>query len=406
MTRLGAGHARRPRGSDGSSRRAADHRTLGNDEDSERLADDQEIRARLGPIWASELGRLLPELAPAAEGPVAHLRLFESVASFLACVAASRHVIVVLEDLHWADEMSLRLLAMASRRLRAMSVLVVGTARDEDLEDREPLRDLLRHETVTQVNLGPLSRSETTALVRALATRRSQPEVGALADRVWEGCGGNPLVAVETIRAMGHTTALDARGALPVPERVRELVRARLERLGDRSRRLMAVAAVIRRDFTFDLLRSAAGVSVEGAVDGLEELVRRRVLRAAGERFDFVHDRIREVVAGELLHPRRRLLHRRVAEAIESLHADDLTPHAAALGLHYLEGEVWPRAIAYLRQAANRAVAHAAYRDAVPYFATAPRPASRSTRPFRSPPPCRPTPRAGRSPSPRRAGPR
>ena len=335
---------------------------------SERLTEDPEIRARLAPIWASELARLLPELAPAAEGPVAHLRLFEGVAEFLACAAASRPVVVVLEDLHWADEMSLRLLAMASRRLRAMPVLVVGTARDDELEDREPLRDLLRNETVTRLNLAPLSRPETTALVRTLAARRLEAAVAELADRIWEGCGGNPFVAVETLRGLDQTTALDARAALPVPERVRELVTTRLERLGEASRRLVAVAAVIGHAFTFDLLRGAAGVSVESAVEGLEELVRRRVVRAAGERFDFVHDRIREVVAAELLGPRRRLLHRQVAEAIESRHADELAPHAAALGRHYLEGEVWPRAIAYLRQAANRAFAHAAYRDALPYF--------------------------------------
>ena len=335
---------------------------------SERLTEDPEIRGGLGPIWASELARLLPELGHAAEGPVAHLRLFEAVAKFLACVAASRPVMVVLEDVHWADELSLRLLAMASRRLRAMPVLVVATARDDELEDREPLRDLLRNETVTRLNLAPLSRLETTALVRTLAARRPEAAVAELAARIWEGCGGNPLVAVETLRGLDRTTALDARAVLPVPERVRELVTTRLERLSEASRRLVAVAAVIGRAFTFDLLQSAAGVSVERAVEGLEELVRRRLLRTAGERFDFVHDRIREVVAEELLGPRRRMLHRQVAEAIESLHADELAPHAAALGLHYLEGEVWPRAIAYLRQAANRAFAHAAYRDALPYF--------------------------------------
>jgi tetratricopeptide (TPR) repeat protein len=335
---------------------------------SERLTEDPDIRARLGPIWAGELARLLPELAPAAEGPVADLRLFEAVARFVDCVSASRPVIVVLEDLHWADEMSLRLLAMASRRLRATPVLLVGTARDDELEEREPLRDLLRHETVTRLNLGPLSRPETSALVRALAARRPEALVAELADRVWEGCGGNPFVAVETIRALGHTTVLDAPGALPVPERVRELVGARLERLGDAGQRLVAAAAVVGRDVTFDLLRSAAGMSVESAVDGVEELVRHRVLRAVGERFDFVHDRIREVVAGGLLGPRRCLLHRQVAEAIESLHADELPAHAAALGMHYLEGEVWARALAYLRQAGNGAVTHAAYRDAAPHF--------------------------------------
>src|SRR5262249_61921968 len=115
-------------------------------------------------------------------------------------------------------------------------------------------------ERVTGVTLAPLSAPETTALVRQLGGRRHEAEVARLAEQIWAGSGGNPFFAVETIRAIGQGTAIDAPHALPMPERVRELVVARLERLGETSQRLVPVAAVIRRDFRVQPLPRAAGV--------------------------------------------------------------------------------------------------------------------------------------------------
>ena len=104
----------------------------------------------------------------------------------------------------------------------------------------------------------------------------------------------------------------------------------------------------------------------EAAAAGLvEELVRRRILHGVGERFDFTHDRIRETVYRRLFEPRRKLLHRRVAAAIETLHAGDLDPHDLTLGLHYREGERWDKSATYLRRAGLAAAARGAHREAV-----------------------------------------
>ena len=153
-----------------------------------------------------------------------------------------------------------------------------------------------------------------------------------------------------------------------MPPRVREVVSRRLDRLGERAQHVAAVAAVIGRAFDFALLQRAAGMAEDDAAQGMEELVRRRVLHGVGERFDFTHDRIREVAYDRILGPRRRLLHRRVAEAIEALYADSLDDHALALGLHYREGEVWDRAARYLGTAGNGARERAANREAVACF--------------------------------------
>jgi hypothetical protein len=153
-----------------------------------------------------------------------------------------------------------------------------------------------------------------------------------------------------------------------LPERVRELVGARLQTLSELGRTLAGVAAVIGCEFDFELLEHASGLRQDEAAAGVEELVRRRVLRAMGDQFALVHDRVREVIYAGLLPFRRKLLHRQVAAALESLHAENLSPHVATLGQHYHDGEVWSKAFAYLRKAGFLAVDHSANRRAATMY--------------------------------------
>src|SRR4029450_5534787 len=136
---------------------------------------------------------------------------------------------------------------------------------------------------------------------------------------------------------------------LPLSQRIHQMVLRRLERLGRRSQCLLAVAAVIGREFDYALLPSAAGMSERTAAEGVEELVRYRVLHTAGERLAFAHDYIREVAYSRLLPPRRRLLHGAVARAMETRYANDLAAQAAALGRHYREGGLHAAAGVHLR---------------------------------------------------------
>src|SRR5262249_35711354 len=283
--------------------------------------------------WRGELARLLPELGTPAAGGTGTRQLFEAVAHLVGWLAARHPLVLILEDLQWADEMSVRLLAFLGRRLGGSSVLLITTAREEELADapllRRMLEDLRREDSLVTLLLGPLSRAETLALVGTLARAGTDEDaVARLGEQVWRATEGNPFIVVETMRSLSEGTISAVSGTPPVPQRVREVVARRLERLGEPARQLAAVAAVIGREFDFALVQRAAGLEEEGAAQGMEELVRRRVLSGVGERFDFSHDRIREVAYRQLLPPRRRLLHRRVAEALEALHANDLRPHA------------------------------------------------------------------------------
>jgi DNA-binding SARP family transcriptional activator len=322
-------------------------------------------------VWRREVGRLLPELGDAGVAPMAehqdYLRLFEAVDRLVARVAAEQPLAVLLEDVHWADDMSLRLLTFLSRRLHTRPILVIATARDEDLAEtgfHRTLVELRGAPAFVHVELGPLSRPQTVRLTRSLTGAGSRlSDAARLDQQIWTISEGNPFVIVETVRSLHEGAAPETSDAVPVPRRVRDVVAGRLDRLGAGAAHLVAVAAVIGREFEFALLQSAADLTPEAAAEGLEELVRRRVLHGVGERFDFVHERIREVAYWRLLLPRRRAWHGRVARALEGLYAGRLEAHHAAIAVHYAEAEVWAASAQSFRLAAAVALVRTANRD-------------------------------------------
>jgi DNA-binding SARP family transcriptional activator/tetratricopeptide (TPR) repeat protein len=336
------------------------------------LAEDATLSG-LSPVWRAELARLFPELAgPDLPAPSDdYLHLFESLVHLIAHLAAARPITIVVEDVHWADEMSVRLLSFVGHRVHAWRVLVVATAREEELADANVLRRVLeelRSQGHNEVLLSSLSQSDTSALVQSLTATSDPQAVARLTEQVWATSEGNPFVAVEALRALREGMRLPPWARLPVPQRVRDLVNGRAQRLSDRARQLLAVAAVIGREFDFTLLHRASGLTEREAAAGVEELVRRRMLHDVDDGFDFTHDRIREVVYSGLLPPRRKLLHGDVATALESLTARALEPPAAALGTHYRHAEVWDRATLYLRQAGLEALARSSSREASAHF--------------------------------------
>ena len=187
--------------------------------------------------------------------------------------------------------------------------------------------------------------------------------------KVWALSRGNPFVVVETVRAFqAAPSSVIAADAASLAPRVRELVRRCLERLGEAGRQVVDLAAVLGREFEFAVVQHAAGLTGAETATAIDEAVRRRVLRAIGERFDFSHDWIREVAASDVSSTRRRVLHRRIAEALEAVYAADVDAHALALGLHYQASEVWDRAVTHLRKAGTQAMERAAYREATACF--------------------------------------
>jgi DNA-binding SARP family transcriptional activator len=323
-----------------------------------------------------ELASLFPELEPGTTTPPlpneeGALRLFEAVSRLLLDVAHERPLVILLEDLHWSDAMSVRLLSFLCRRIGGAAVLIAFTARDEETDDVPLLGPLLarldREGRLKRLALSPLARAETDELVRTLVpSAREASRLAGLGESVWSASAGNPFVAVEVVQAWR-----DGAVGGTLPRRVHELIATRLDGLSAQAQEMTSIAAAMADDAEFALLAQATGLPETDAADTLEELVRRRVLHGVGERFGFVHERIRGVAWQRLLPPRRRLLHRRVAEAMQELYAGDADAHAAELGYHYHAGEVWDRAVTHLRRAGTLAFARGAHREAGTSFGQA-----------------------------------
>lgn len=335
------------------------------------LAAEREANA----IWVAELARLFPELGASTDAvgdPEDYVRLFEAVVRTIGHLAARGPLLLILEDVHRADDMSLRLLAFVSRRLSTWPVLLVATARSEEIADapllRRTLAEMHGESGAFSLGLAALTQPDTMALVRTLCrTGTDDPTARRLGEQIWRVSEGNPFMVVETMRALYEEDAFDG-DQLRTPSRVRDVIVLRLERLSARGRQLAALASVVGREFDFALLDRAAAIGSHAAAEAVEELVARRIFHVVGERLDFTHDRIREVAYDQQIAPRRTLMHAVVARAIEDLYRDDLEPHCATLGMHFLRAGLWEKAIPHLRQAGLAAARRSAHRQAIVCF--------------------------------------
>jgi DNA-binding SARP family transcriptional activator len=325
--------------------------------------------SRLDPARRGELARLLPELRPDGAGPPPaapsdperRRLLFEALAG--AVLTPAGPLLLVADDLHWADRETLQFLHYLLRARPQAPLLVVATARREELDRDHPVHDLLiglrALDRVAEVEVGRLSGQETAALAERLARL---PLGEAEAARLFAETEGNPLFVVEALRAGWRGQDAPA----PIPPRVQAVIESRLAQLSGPARDLVGVAATVGREFTTDVLAQAGEAGDDELVAALDELWRRRLVRDQGpDAYDFTHDRIREVAYQGLSPARRRRAHRRVALALERLHAGDPAPVAAQVAAHHERAGDAEAAVAWYEQAAAAAQRLPAYAEAV-----------------------------------------
>jgi tetratricopeptide (TPR) repeat protein len=289
--------------------------------------------------------------------------LFEALAR--AILGRNQLLQLLIDNLQWCDRDTLEWLHYLLRFDRQARLLVLGTWRSEEADAGHPLRTLLtdlRHdEQLTEIILGPLDAAETATLAAQVAGRELDP---AQATHLYRETEGNPLFVVETVRAelsggRQRPAANDQEGTRVIPAlapKVQAVIAARLAQLSPPARELASVAAVIGRAFTVDVLTKASNASEEVLVHGLDELWQRRIVREQGANaYDFSHDKLREVAYASLSATRRRLLHRRVAEALEAVYASDLDSVSAQMAAHYEQAGLPQQAIAHYCRAAEAA---------------------------------------------------
>lgn len=336
----------------------------------------------IAPILLAEIAALAPAVAArladmpplSVDFPEARqARLFHALVQLFDALAQNRQLMLTIDNIQWADDASLQFLHFLARQIAGRPIILVCAYRDEELASNERLTGLLeslRHETATrQMALARLGPGDTEALLKTM----NDPKLCApgLAARLHSESDGNPFFLWSILHSLseGASVISDAL-RLPLPDALRDSVRARLARVPPADRLLLDVAAVLGRRFDFEILFALSQMPEERFLLSLDSLVMRRLLHEEQDSgcYDFSHDKVREVVYLDIGLARRVLLHREVADMLEC-HAESATHEGdARLAEHYERGKLWPKAFSYLCLAAEHSQKLFAMRESLQWF--------------------------------------
>lgn len=332
----------------------------------------------LAPIWRAEITRLLPELLPNGPPPVTadETRLWEAVSQLLQSLARAQSLMLFLDDIQWADTATLGLLAYLARRSSSAPLTLVAAARPTAPRTglATLMQTLTREGRLMRMPLARLGKDEIRTLANTISPSYPQP----LAEWLERGAEGNPYITVELVRYARERRLLAANGTLLpeilssspiVPQTVESLIQSRLERLSSPARLMLDIAVACGREFAFEIIARASALSEATVLDGFDELRAARLIEPLPDghwRFD--HSLTMEVAYREVGEPRHRRLHRRVAEALEEVHANQLDQVAGVLAWHLAEAYEEQRAAIFALRAARRAGALAAWQEAITFY--------------------------------------
>lgn len=354
------------------------------------------VRHALGDS-ASEIARLLPELhhqfadipTPISLPPEQAQRfLFNSIAEFLERLSLSRPLLLVLDDLHWADDSTLLLFEHLAQRLQAAPILMVGTYRDIHPDFVERLartqEQLLRRHLADRFSLKRLPREGVQSMLRAAVG--SEPPA-SLVQSIYGETDGNAFFVEEVYRHLEEEGRLvDERGRwrtdlsiseLEVPESLRLVLDLRLKRVSEPCLRILALGSVVGRAVSLPLLEALGELEGDALFDALDEAERTHLITVANqpeESFRFVHELVRQTLLVGLPTLRRQRAHGRVAEAMEQIYSEHVSEHASAIAYHLQQAGTLAdpqKLIGYLMMAGKQALDASAHEEALRHFEAA-----------------------------------
>ncbi|MGK2936178.1 MAG: helix-turn-helix transcriptional regulator [Gemmatimonadaceae bacterium] len=349
---------------------------------------------------AAELRHLFPSLGSDGDGSRANAgadpselkaRLLWNFSQFLIRFAAKKPVLLVLENLQWADASSLELLHFLARQPReGARIVLIGTYNESQRDANDVLRtteqSLARLGAISVYHLDPLNEAQVSELL-AETFGTAPAQTANFTRLLYDWTRGNPFFIQETLKSLIDRELLVERDgkwsgwetqSLDLPPTVREALGARLDRLSPHGKTIANLVAVVGTRAGYDVLRAVSGLADAELVGALDELCSARVLveAARGEElaYDFAHPMLREVLYAALGGARARLLHAQVAQSLESLYGPTAPAHADELAFHYaraMSPELAPKAVKYLTAAGRTALEKYANREAADYLAAA-----------------------------------
>lgn len=338
--------------------------------------------ARIAPA----LREMLTDIAepPALEKEEERFRLFDAVAQFLITISSSSPIVLILDDLHWADRGTVAMLSHVAHFVGANPILLIGAYRDAEVNRSHPLSSALagigRMRNAETIALKGIHPAELSSLLEMISDQKVPDE---LVNALGEATEGNPLFIREVLlhlaeegkilgEGQGWTSTL-AIEELGLPETVRQVIGRRLTRLSEEANRLLSVASAFNGAFSFEIAASAAGLDEQTGLAALDEALDAQLVRpgASNETFDFTHALIRHNLYLELNPARRTRLHRKIAEEMERAWGERVGHHAAEVAFHFWRGAAVggaERGVEYAIAAANNAEVAYAHDDVAAFL--------------------------------------
>ena len=322
--------------------------------DSEKLKEEMSSTAPILAEIVDEIKERIPDIQPPRklDNPESsRFRLFDAVATFLRAASRSQPLVVVLDDLHWSDGPSLKLLEFVSHELEGSRLLIVGTYRDVEIGRKHPLQQTLAELTREQLFERTLLRGlQKEDVGRFIELASGVKPSGDLVDAVYSHTEGNPLFVAEIVKLLVQEGELadeklekSKRWTVRIPEGVREVIGRRLDRLSERCNETLTVAAVLGREFTLQQLDALIeDITEDRLIEVVDEALAARVAEELPDsmgHYQFVHALTQETLLGELTVTRRVQLHAKIARALEELYGDEADAHAPELVTHFAQAQ-------------------------------------------------------------------
>jgi predicted ATPase len=315
-------------------------------------------------------------------------RLFEALSQLVIDISEKDPLLLVLEDLQWADDGSLQLLHYLARNIQNFRVMICGAYRPEDLEGirgvvhplSKTTRRMRPEKLFYEIKLNRFNERSTNSMVESLLKKEDIPE--KFIRRLYEESEGNPFFIEEVVKSLVSERLIDVNdyawkmrfdpSKIHLPGTIRDVIGRRIDGLDEETKAILGYASVIGNQFMFEALHRISNVNEEKLIDSIDALIKANIIhedmKSREERYRFDHTQIREVIYNSLSRSRRRLMHKKVGYVLEELNKNRLDEVVYNLAHHFYEGKDTEKTLTYAIRAGEKATSAFAPEDALSYY--------------------------------------
>jgi tetratricopeptide (TPR) repeat protein len=315
-------------------------------------------------------------------------RLFESLSQLVIAISEREPLLLVLDDLQWADDGSLQLLHYLARNIKNSRVMICGAYRPEEIENipgkRHSLATTLRRmgpeKLYYEINLNRFDENVTSLMVESMLKKKDIPKT--FTDKLFQESEGNPFFIEEVVKSLVNEGLIDLKNytwetkfdpaKIHIPGTIKDVIGRRIDRLDEGTKAILRYASVIGNQFTFETLHLTSGINEESLIDSIDALIAANMIheniQSRSESYKFDHTQIREVIYNSMSRSRRRLMHKRIGTVLEDLNKNKLEEVVYQLANHFNLGRDIEKTLFYASLAGEKATQSYAPEDALFYY--------------------------------------